>query len=282
MSGGSTWRGRLRWLRLGLQTLLGPIPFGHFIPDRHAAGVRRPAAYPALEQRFLSAEHRFRDVLDLTARYDTDILRVRDDRGPARFDQDWFPRLDAVAAYTLVRQEKPRRIVEIGSGHSTRFLARAIADEGLETSLVAIDPAPRASLGALGLRHEARLLAEADPRILAELGPGDILFVDSSHIAMPGTDVDQIVNDVLPRLPAGLLVHFHDILLPDPYPDAWRWRGYNESIVVGALIQGGGFDLVFSSHWVASRRPNWLTRGLIGRLPLLPDARETSLWLRKL
>jgi hypothetical protein len=262
--------------------VLGAKPFGHFIPDRYAAAVRAPTAYPALEPRFRRAEPRFRELIAWMTRYEADLLRLHGGGGPARFDQDWFPRLDAAAAYTLVRQTRPRRIVEIGSGHSTRFLARAIADEGCDTTLVAIDPAPRASLASLGIRHEARLLAEADPAILAELGPGDVLFVDSSHIAMPGTDVDQIVNDVLPRLPAGILVHFHDILLPDPYPDAWRWRGYNESIVVSALLQGGGFDLVFSSHWVASRHPGWLTEGVVGRLPLLPEALETSLWLRTL
>ena len=51
-----------------------------------------------------------------------------------------------------------------------------------------------------------------------ELGAGDILFIDSSHIAMPGTDVDRLFLDVLPRLPSGVLVHVHDILLPDAYP----------------------------------------------------------------
>jgi hypothetical protein len=105
--------------------------------------------------------------------------------------------------------------------------------------------------------------------------------VDSSHVAMPGTDVDRIVNDVLPRLPAGLLLHIHDILLPDAYPADWAWRGYNEQSLVGALLQGGGYELLFSSHWIASRRPDRLASGIVGRLPIVPGARETSLWLRK-
>ena len=48
-----------------------------------------------------------------------------------RWNQDWFPRLDAAAAYAMVRNTRPRRIVEVGSGHSTRFMARAVADGGL-------------------------------------------------------------------------------------------------------------------------------------------------------
>jgi len=67
------------------------------------------------------------------------------DRPPQpRWDQDWFPRLDAAAAYAIVRKTQPRRIVEVGSGHSTRFLARAVADGKLETEITAIDPQPRA------------------------------------------------------------------------------------------------------------------------------------------
>ncbi len=51
-----------------------------------------------------------------------------------------------------------------------------------------------------------------------KLAEGDILFIDSSHILMPGTDVDMLLNHVLPALPRGVLVHVHDIFLPDDYP----------------------------------------------------------------
>jgi hypothetical protein len=37
----------------------------------------------------------------------------------------------------------------------------------------------------------------------------------------------------------------------------------------------------FSSHWIASRRPDLLQRGVLGRLPLAAGALESSLWLRK-
>lgn len=270
-----------RWRRLGfgLATLLGVRPLGFFIPYRHAADAK-PGGYPALEVLFRAAEGAFLELLDEAEAYAPDLDRILAGEGPARFGQDWFPRLDAIAAYALVRRTKPRRIVEIGSGHSTRFLARAVLDGGLSTRITAIDPAPRADLAGLGATHERRLLAEADPA-LADLGPDDILFVDSSHVAMPGTDLDRIVGDVLPRLAAGTLVHFHDIVLPDAYPAAWTWRGYNESIPVAALIGSGGWEIVFSSHWIASRHPDCVTQGLLGRLPLVAGARETSLWLRR-
>ncbi len=272
---------RAAWRRLvfGLSTLLGGPARGFFIPYRYAEGVV-PAGYPALGPLFAQAEPRMWAVLAAIEAHADDLRRIVQGAGPARFDQSWFPRLDAAAAYAIVRRERPRRIVEIGSGHSTRFLAQAVADAGLATEITCIDPAPRASLARLAVRHVPALLAVSDPGILAALGPGDVLFIDSSHIAMPGTDVDRLFLDVLPRLREGVLVHVHDVTLPDAYPQGWGWRGYNEQLLVGALIQGGAYEILFASH-VAAGNPDWTGHGIVGELPLAAGALDTSLWLRK-
>ncbi len=198
-----------------------------------------------------------------------------------RWTQGWFPRLDAAAAYAIVRDRAPARIVEIGSGHSTRFMARAIADGGLATRLTAIDPAPRADIAALDVDHVRATAHNADIALFEELRPGDVLFVDSSHILMPGTDVDFFLNRIWPMLPAGVLVHFHDILLPDDYPPAWQWRGYNEQLGVAPLLSSGAADTVFASRYVATRMAGSLAETVLGRLPMMDVALETSLWLEK-
>ena len=275
-----------KWSQLGLQTLLGPEPGGFFVPYRQA-GEAAPRAYPGLAPILASALPAFRDVISAMQTFGADLLRIAEGRAatlaerPARFGQDWFPRLDAAAAYTLVRQASPRRIIEIGSGHSTRFLAQAVVDGALATDFLCIDPQPRAPLSGLPVRHAIRLFGDQDAADAATLEPSDILFVDSSHIVMPGTDVDRLVLDVLPRLKAGVLVHFHDIFLPDPYPEEWAWRGYNEQIVVGALLQGGAFAPVFASHYAVAHT-NLLAGSLIEGLPIGRSARESSLWLRKM
>lgn len=273
-------RSRWRRLRFGLSTLLGIARRGFFIPYRYAGSVV-PAGYPALRPLFEAAEERFAEVLaDMEAHAD-DLRRILHGDGPARFDQSWFPRLDAAAAYVLVRRHRPSRIVEIGSGHSTRFLARAVADGGLSTRIVCIDPAPRTSLSRLPVEHRAMLLAEADPGLFASLQAGDVLFVDSSHIAMPGTDVDRLFLDILPRLASGVLIHVHDITLPDAYPGNWAWRAYNEQLLVGALLQGAAYEILFASHFVARTLTSSPAPGILDELPLPHEAPETSLWLRK-
>lgn len=271
---------RLRRLRLGLRALSGQSGGGWFIPYRHARPHLRPA-YPALEPLFREAAPRMTALLEDIARRRA-ALRAIPPSGPGlRWGQSWFPRLDAAAAYAMVRRLQPARVIEIGSGHSTRFLTRALADMGADpATLLAIDPAPRATLAETGARHVAALAEDVDRELFASLGANDILFIDSSHIAMPGSDVDVLLLDVLPRLPAGVYVHIHDIFLPDPYPESWTWRGYNEQTVVGALLQGGAYELVFASHWAGRNLPDQ-TRAAVGWLPLAEGAVETSLWLRK-
>jgi len=198
-----------------------------------------------------------------------------------RWNQDWFPRLDAAAAYTMVRRHRPARIVEVGSGHSTRFMARAVADGALATRITSIDPRPRATLDGLPVEMLRAPVQAAGRAPFADLRAGDFLFVDSSHKHHAGSDVEFIVEQVLPDLPAGVFVHFHDIFLPGGYPQAWAWRRYNEQESVAALISGGGYAPEFSSAWIVSSRPEWLAKGILARLPLVPGAIESSLWLRR-
>ncbi len=213
------------------------------------------------------------------------VLLAIDEAGappPApRLRQDWFPRLDAAAAYAMVRERRPARIVEVGCGHSTRWFARAIADEGLATRLLAIDPAPRATLDGLGIEFVRAPVQQVGAEVFAAFAPGDVLSLDGSHVLMPGTDADVVLNQVLPTLPPGVLVHIHDVFLPDPYPPGWSWRGYNEQLAVATLLQGGGWQILWSSRWVATRLAARLEAGAVSRLPLPDGAFESSLWLEK-
>ena len=272
----------MRRLGLGLRTLLGGSPGGFFIPYRHAAAVTPPTRYLALEPLFAASEPAMAHVLERIEAVGGRLLALDGPPPAPRWRQSWFPRLDGAALYVIVRATRPSRILEVGSGHSTRFMAQAVADGGFPCALTCIDPQPRAHLMGLRLDLHRRLLQPADAGLAEALDPGDILFVDSSHVAMPGSDVDLLLNEVLPRLRPGVLVHLHDIFLPDAYPKEWAWRGYNEQIPVACLLQGGGWAIRFASHYLATRRPEALARSVVGRLPLPAGAVEGSLWLEKL
>jgi predicted O-methyltransferase YrrM len=270
-------RGRWRGFAFGLATVLGLKPRGFFIPYRHAGDLGPAGA---------RGSYSWLETLMATRR--ADFGRLLQSLAPlpmaprhARWDQDWFPRLDAAVAYAMVRDRRPGRIIEVGSGHSTRFMAEAIADAGLRTTLTAIDPAPRAGIGATGARAIRAVVPACGETHFAELGAGDILFIDSSHVLMPGSDVDFLVNRILPRLPSGALVHFHDVFLPDDYPAEWAWRGYNEQLAVAALLAGGGWRVLFAGHFAATRMAEEVAASAAGAMPLLTGAKESSLWVER-
>ncbi len=274
---------RWRYIAMGLETVFGWRRRGFFIPYGYADGVEeRNGPYAPLETLFAAQEGDFETHLDTIERFRDPLLSI-DGGGPerARWDQDWFPRLDAAAAYAMVRTSAPSRIIEVGSGHSTRFMVRAVEDGGLDTKITAIDPAPRATIENLPITLKRQTLQNVDSGVFADLTAGDMLCIDSSHILMPGTDVDIAINRILPRLPAGVIVFFHDIFLPDEYPDSWTWRGYNEQNAVGALLQGG-YELLFASHYAFRAMEDKWTRTVIAELPLVDGALESGLWLRKL
>jgi hypothetical protein len=269
-----------RRLLLGLQTLCG-APRGWFVPHRHAAAAVPPADYPSLAPVFAAAHPRFEDMLAAAAGFMPDFARFGGPPPAPRFAQDWFPRLDAVAAYTIIRTRRPARVVEVGSGHSTRVMARAVADGGLATRIVAIDPRPRADIAGLGVEVMRLPVQRADRAVFAALGAGDVLFVDSSHVLMPGSDVDLLFNGQMAALPAGALVHVHDIFLPDAYPADWGWRGYNEQNALAPALAGGGWRILWSSRYVATRLAARVAASPLAALPLPVGAFESSLWLER-
>lgn len=264
----------MRRVGMGMSTLFGLRAQGFFSPYRYADGVTAPGRYCALEPIFDGARPQMQEVLEDVSAAMPELRALAGPPPVPRWDQSWFPRLDGAAAFALVRKSNPAQVVEVGSGHSTRMLAHAA---GQGTKIDCIDPAPRADIATLPVTLHREILGPQHFPLFRALEPGDIAFFDSSHILWPGSDVDMILNAIIPMLVPGVLIHIHDILLPDPYPVEWEWRGYTEQNGVGPLLLGA-VDLVFSSHYARTRMDaDNVTRSL----PIPDGALETSLWLRR-
>jgi predicted O-methyltransferase YrrM len=130
--------------------------------------------------------------------------------------------IEAQALWAVVRYFRPKRIIEIGSGVSTYCMLKALENNIYEPTnsalITCIEPYPSSSLRRLGNVD----LIQADVQSVAlerflDLSAGDLLFIDSSHTVRPGSDVNYLILEVLPRLAAGVIVHFHDIYLPYDY-----------------------------------------------------------------
>ena len=272
-----SWRKRVRRARMGVQTALGLGARGFFMPYRYAASAQASQGYPEIEALFAQHEAAFAGVLDRIEENAAVFSTWGGAPPQPRWDQAWFPVLDALAASSLVREHQPKRLIEVGSGHSTRFL---VAAGGEGCAVTCIDPQPRAAVSALPVTWERALLSEAHLPLFDGLEAGDVAFFDSSHLLWPGLDVDLILNRILPRLAPGVLVHIHDIFLPDPYPDHWAWRGYTEQNGLGGWLMGGGFTPVFSSQYAVTRM-DALARPGVKMYPRHDEAIDTSLWMVK-
>jgi hypothetical protein len=173
--------------------------------------------------------------------------------------------------YCMIRHFKPRRIIEIGSGHSTVVAAMAIErnrkEMGVEASLIAIEPYPRQDLidGFPGLTELKSMPVQDVP--LAEfqqLGENDILFIDSSHMLKMGSDVQYEYLEVIPRLQNGVIVHIHDIFFPYEYPREWamdRTIFWNEAYILQAFLAfNSAFEVIWSSSYLHHHHPGALQR----------------------
>jgi hypothetical protein len=158
------------------------------------------------------------------------------DKGGPYWQNGWLSPLDAAILYGQVVQGNPRLYIEVGSGNSTKFVRQAIRDHGLRTELISIDPRPRAEIDGLCDQVIRRPFQDVAPAALSELRSGDILFVDSSHRVLMNSDVTAIFLDVLPQLPPGVRVHFHDIWLPFDYPQRWRYWYFSEQYLLASTL----------------------------------------------
>ncbi len=152
----------------------------------------------------------------------------------------WVPGLDSVALYGFMSASRPKLFLEVGSGNTTKFARRAISDLGLDTRIVSIDPMPRAEIDSICDEVVREPVEDVDLSVFDQLQAGDILYVDNSHRTLMNSDATTMFLDVLPRLAPGVLVEFHDIMLPADYPEAWISRCYSEQYLLAAWLLAGG------------------------------------------
>jgi len=130
--------------------------------------------------------------------------------------------IEAQALHGFIRHYKPKRIVEVGSGVSTYCILKASEmnrkETGRNSKILSIEPYPSSRLRRLAEIDLVTKQVQAVPfEIFTELRENDVLFIDSSHTVKAGGDVNYLILEVLPRLRKGVIVHFHDILLPYDY-----------------------------------------------------------------
>jgi hypothetical protein len=210
------------------------------------------------------------------------------------FANDFFSFSDGIFYYCMLRHLKPKRVIEIGSGFSSCVLIdtnELFFDSAIHCTF--IDPDPERLYGLLRAADFSKIevvskrLQDIGLGCFSELSAGDILFVDSSHVSKTGSEVNTILFDILPSLPAGVHIHVHDIFYPFEYPREYVYRqwAWNELYLLRAF-------LCYNREFRISIFPSFLERfhgdRLQKALPLTwrhppdwPMLRGASLWIER-
>ena len=137
-----------------------------------------------------------------------------------------YPYGDALILRAMIWYHRPARVIEIGCGFSSACILDAADHAGLAYfSLTCIDPYADRLRALMQPADVERVhiieqpVQEVPLEVFAGLGPGDILFIDSTHVLKTGSDVCHELFSVLPSLAPGVIVHFHDCRYPFEYPD---------------------------------------------------------------
>tara|TARA_R110002050_G_scaffold104139_1_gene213500 strand:+ start:3234 stop:4181 length:948 start_codon:yes stop_codon:yes gene_type:complete len=160
------------------------------------------------------------------------------------FDNGSFCSGDAEYWYNIIRNKKPKRIIEIGSGHSTKIARNAILknkelDNNYDCEHICIEPFEMPWLEKLGIKIIREKVENIEIDFFKTLNENDILFIDSSHIIKPQGDVLFEYLEILPSLNKGVIVHVHDIFSPRNYIKEWVFEEYklwNEQYLLEAFL----------------------------------------------
>lgn len=202
------------------------------------------------------------------------------------YSNDQYPVLDAEFLYAALKHFRPQRMIEIGSGFSSLITAdvnRRLFANNLHFTCV--EPYPRQFLidGVEGIsKLEVSKVEDLPLSYFDQLADGDILFIDSSHVSKVGSDVNHLFFEVIPRLKPGVIVHIHDIFLPDEYPRKWvldQNRNWNEQYLLRAFLQfNSDWQVIWAAHYMGTRH----RAAVQETFPRYPDlGGGGSFWIRR-
>ena len=203
------------------------------------------------------------------------------------YPNDMFSVGDAILLGTMIQSNRPKKIIEVGSGYSSACMLDSIQNNGLnDCKLICIEPDPiRLNAILKPSDYETvtaieRPVQEIDLTVFADLEANDILFIDSSHVLKTGSDVHYELFHILPVLKPGVFVHFHDIPYPFEYTNDWIFelnRSWNEVYALRAfLMYNSHFEVLFWNSFFAKYHPDHIE----ATCPLFLTHPGGSIWLK--
>lgn len=263
-----------------------PIPALDEIRANEKQIFRFPDQLPGIE---MNLQGQFRLLEQLSAFYDEQPFAAqRQERLRYFFDNPNYSYGDAIVLHCMLRYLRPKRVIEIGSGYSscvTLDTNELFFNNAVHCTF--IEPYPELFLSLAKPEERDRLeiigrnLQDIDLGIFATLAAGDILFIDSTHVAKIGSDVNYIFFEILPQLQKGVYIHIHDIYYPFEYPREWIYQGraWNEAYLLRTFLEYNDvFEIQLFNSFLDYKHQEALTR----TLPLCAGRPGSGIWLKKM
>lgn len=279
-----------------------PLPIHYYspvpdVPDLLNRDVwSHPSELPGIEFRVKEQVSLLNELAQRFGSECTWPLHAQPDSSIFHLDNSNFSYGCAASLHCMLRYWQPRRVIEVGSGNSSKVIARALAHNaangGPSAHYEVIDPYPNVeALASLPWDCRVRIqrveLAGLEP--YATLGNGDVLFIDSGHTVRIGGDVNFLFLEVIPRLAPGVVVHVHDVNLPYEYDRAYsvgqlgtfrKW--WTEAYLLQAFLAfNDQWDVLLALRYLMLEHSPEFRRAFPQFDPSIHRALSSSFWMRR-
>lgn len=195
---------------------------------------------------------------------------------------------DGSILYAMLHHFRPSQFIEVGCGYSSLLTFEVIQNELQgETDITLIDPYPELAKSLIGGAKLAKATIFEDKvqnvpvDLFQELNAGDILFIDSTHVAKAGSDVLYDYFTILPALKSGVIIHIHDIFWPFEYlPHSFsaNFPAWNELYLLRALLtNNNAYEILFFNHYFGVMAEEKIAQ----TYPRFLENSGGSIWLKK-
>lgn len=202
------------------------------------------------------------------------------------FENEFYSYSDGVLLYSMLREFQPKRVIEIGSGFSSALmLDTSELFLGNKVEFTFIEPHQKSSAFLVNENNNKkvtiyeRAVQDINLSVFNQLGSGDFLIIDSTHVVKTHSDLIFIFFHILPHLKPGVIIHFHDIFFPFEYPKGWVYEGrnWNEAYFLRCfLMYNHKFEILLFSDYLHQVMPE-----VFDTMPLCKENTGGNFWMKK-
>lgn len=274
---------------------LSKYPFGHFyspLVSKSELNELEDQIWEDVAQDFISGinlnhENQLLLLKEFSKYYpEMPFKDEKSDKQRYSFNNGAYAYTDAIILYSFIRHFKPKRIIEIGSGHSSAVMLDTRETFVNNINLTFVEPYPKRLYRIIKDTDRANCtvletkVQKVGLEQFRELQSNDILFIDSSHVSKTGSDVNYEIFEILPGLNPGVIIHFHDVFYPFEYPKSWvsEGRNWNEDYLLRAFLSyNNNFEILLFSDYIHKHH-----KAAFEDMPLTYKNTGGNLWIRKI